>query len=100
VGNQYLHWQLIFFLYFPVVPLQMDEGIFPDLGDYIPSAASKSGHEIPKKKVTGTSYFGSSNEEEKSLKEQEAKAEKKKLAMPIPSAKPESSSKAAGILSR
>lgn len=76
----------------------MDEGIFPDLGDYIPSAAAKSVSEISKKK--GTSYFGNLTEEEKSSKEQEAQVEKKKLSMPPPTIKPESTSKAAGLLSR
>lgn len=77
----------------------MDEGIFPELGDYIPSANVKPGSSEQTKKKT-TSYFGASVEEEKAPSHQDIKAEKKKQAIPTPAPKPESTSKAAGLLSR
>lgn len=74
----------------------MDDTIFPDLGDYVPSTSKPSTSDQSKKK--SSSYFGSSTEEK--IPVQEAKAEKKKPMVPIPAAKPETVTKAAGILSR
>lgn len=77
---------------------QMDEGIFPELGDYIPSANLKPGGSDQSKKKT-SSYFGTV-EEEKAPSHHDIKAEKKKQAVPAPAPKPESTTKAAGLLSR
>lgn len=85
-----VHTVLLFF--------QMDEGIFPELGDYIPSANLKPGGSDQSKKKT-SSYFGTV-EEEKAPSHHDIKAEKKKQAVPAPAPKPESTTKAAGLLSR
>lgn len=78
----------------------MDEGIFPELGDYIPSANVKPGGSGDQSKKKTSSYFGTSVEEEKAPSHHDIKAEKKKQAVPTPAPKPESTTKAAGLLSR